>query len=350
MKRSKKLHMPQIRITGKTSKTCLILYLALGAVTTIVLAGTLAFVFFADMSPLRALYHTVNVISTLGEEEPLRSTAGRVITILLIVLGAAAVAFAVSAMASVIVSMEIRNVLGRRNMKAQIAQLNNHIVVCGYGRMGQQICEDFKRRNCSFVVVDHDPQAIEEAEQHECYTVKGRAHDEETLREAGIEKARGLVSVLTSDADNVFVTLTARDINHNLYIVVRAENEDTVSKMRKAGANAVVSPFASGARQISMVMTNPAVAEFFADASQGENLEMIELVAPPAMIGLPLEKTGLRESAGVLVISIKHPQRRQIVAPSSHYIVQEGDRLLCVGENGARQRVETMVKNALQQT
>lgn len=309
------------------------------------LGGTFAYMVLERYSFLDALYTAMSVVSTLGINRPETTTAGRVTTILLIITGTGGVAFLVSAVASSIVAKEIKTVLGKGNMKDQISKLKHHVIICGFGRMGRQICDDFIKLKQPFMVIENNPVQLEHAIKLGVPYMSGHAHDEDVLKQAGIDRARGLVSVLTTDADNVYVVLTARGLNPNLHIIVRTEDEATVPKMKRAGANVVVSPFTSGAKQISMMMINPAVAEFFDEATQGENLEFTELVIPQdgCMIGRTLGNTGLRDKCGTIVVSAKRQAGQQIAAPSSSYEIRAGDRLLCIGAKGARERIEVMM-------
>ena len=309
------------------------------------LLGTIAYMVFEKQSFFDSLYTALSVVSTLGVSHPETTRVGRLVTMLLIVTGTGGVAFLVSAIASSIVAKEIKTVLGKGNMKDIISKMKDHIIICGFGRMGRQICEDLKKQKSDFVVVESSPVQLEHTMKLGIPHIVGYAHEEDVLKQAGIDRARGLVSVLTTDADNIYVVLTARGLNPELHIIVRTEDEATIPKMRRAGANVVVSPFTSGAKQIAVMMTNPAVAEFFDEATQGENLEINELVVPVdgCLIGRTLGQTGLRERCGTIVVSIKRKDGVQVAAPPSTFEIKAGDRLLCIGAKGSKDRIESMM-------
>ncbi|MCF7837880.1 MAG: NAD-binding protein [Candidatus Marinimicrobia bacterium] len=309
-----------------------------GYILGLSLLGALGYMAAEGVTFREGVYRTLNVISTLGSMQPDHTPAGRVVTMLLIVLGAGGVALLIGAVASAIVTVEIQAVLGRRNMYETIKKMHGHLLICGFGRMGRQICEDLERLAVPFVVIDQNAEMTVLAEKAGYPNVQGNAHDEEVLEQAGIKQARGVVTVLASDADNVFVVLTARELNPKLHIVARAENDDSTARIRRAGADQVISPVTAGARLISTLVTNPAMAQFFSDATRGENLEMVELLLPPGspLIGQALGATNLRQKAGALVVSIRDAEDRQVVAPSAAYLLRAGDRLLCIGAHGVR--------------
>lgn len=310
-------------------------------VLVVAFAGTLAYMLLEGMSLGQAAYQTVVVISTLGIKDSTTGRAGQIVTFVLIIGGIGAVAFAFSSVFSMIVVGELRAVLGRRRVSAKISSLKKHYVVCGYGKMGKLVCRNLRDRGNTVVVVEQDAATTAEAESDGFLYVLGTAHDEQVLQSAGLVRAGGVVSVLPSDADNVFVTLTAHSINSTVPIIARADNVDTVPKLKKAGATSVVSPHAIGASRMACMLTNPAIAEFMDAAAQGDQIEMNELEVPQEspLVGQAIRDTHLREKAGVLVISVKRKDDKQVFNPGPGFVILAGDKLLCVGEQGTMDRL-----------
>jgi len=216
------------------------LYVALMILLVLVGVGTLGFVLLERCSLVDALYMTLITISTLGmraSEEVTISSAGRVWIMFLIVVGIALAMISLSIIVGLVVEGNLRSILGRRQVNRKISSLSNHIIVCGYGRMGRIICRNLRDRGREIVVIEADDNATKQAEADEILYVLGDAGQEETLRAAGIEKANALVAALPTDADNVFVTLVARDMNSKLFIAARAEHSDSEIRLIRAGAN-----------------------------------------------------------------------------------------------------------------
>lgn len=317
---------------------------AVAVILFVVFFGTVAYMIVEGLGFFDAAYQTLIVISTLGIKDSTSGRAGAVVTLFLIVVGIGAVAYAVSLIASIVVEGELRAVLGRRKVSMRIANLQGHYIICGYGRMGRQVCDMLKKSGMTCVAVEVDPTVTAKAENDGFLYVLGNAHDENILKAAGINNAAGVVTALRSDADNVFVTLTARDMNSTVPIVARAEDQETVSKLRRAGATRVISPHSLGANRIACMLTNPEIAEFMDAASAGEDLEMGEVTIPEesVLVGKTLHDAGFRDQAGVLIISIARREGGRVFSPGSNTELLAGDRLLCIGELGARQRLREL--------
>ena len=320
------------------------LRLALTLLALVVLAGTLAYRLVEGWPLMDAFYMTIITISTVGLEKVRELDLwGRIITMALIVGGIGTASYAVGCIVQVATQGEIQRLFGRRKLAKQINALETHFIVAGFGRMGRLICHELSRARVPFVVVEKSPERTQEAERGNFLYVLGDASDEEVLKSAGIEKAKGLVAVLNTDADNVFVTLTARQLNPNLLIISRAEDPTTEPKLKRAGANRVISPHAIGARRITEIITRPAMIDFIDVATQRgtSELEMDEivLVEGSPIPGKTLEDSGLRQKSGVLVVAIKRSGGQTILNPGAEIVLEENDTLITIGPAGSAARL-----------
>ncbi|MFQ6047909.1 MAG: potassium channel family protein [Phycisphaerae bacterium] len=300
--------------------------------------GSIGYALIEGVSLSRAAYLMVVTLTTVGYGDvvPQRG-AGRVWTAVMIVVGVAAAMLSLSSLQAWIVSGELRRLMGRRKLLSRIQQLSDHIIVCGYGRMGQIISADLRDRGQAVVVVDHDPNQTTRIEEEDLLYVLGDASEEPTLRQAGVMRARGLVSVLPHDAENVYVTLTARGLRSDLQIVARAEQFATEAKLHRAGANRVICPPVIGARMICNMRTRPIVTVFVEVAAKGVELEREEVLVGPesAIRDKSLRESGLRQRAGVMVVAIKRADGTTIYSPGPDVVVRQQDTLILIGPAGA---------------
>lgn len=283
-----------------------------------------------------AFYMTVITLSTVGfsEVHPLSPT-GRIITGGLIVGGIGLIGFCGSVILEAVFKHQVSGLLENRQMKKRITALRNHIIVCGAGRMGRLIQEELCRVHRPFVIIERDPEQVAELVARDCLVVQGDASEEETLQEAGIEHAASLVAALANDADNTFLTLTARSMKAGLDIIVRAEDESNASKFRKAGATRVVSPFAAGASQIVRMLTQPAVMKLveLASGEQAVRVEVsqVKIDADSPHIGRTLVETHARQTFGGIVMAIHRAGGDTLFYPNPETQLHAGDELFLVG-------------------
>lgn len=283
-----------------------------------------------------ALYMTITTISTVGFREvaPL-GPAGQLFTIGLIVGGVGIVFYSATLVARDLIEGELRRGFGRRKVQRQIAQMSGHVIVCGFGRMGRSVCRELAVKPAPFVVVDREPEALRTAEGESYLCVEGDASEDAVLRAAGIERALGLVAALSKDADNVYVVLTARELNPTLLIVARAEEERSERKLLHAGANRVVLPYATSGHRMAHALLRPAVLDVIDLATHYRSLELqIEEVAvPPGSFcaATTVQESGLREHLGLIVIAIKRPNDMMQFNPTADTRIEAGDRLVLMG-------------------
>jgi voltage-gated potassium channel len=307
---------------------------SLAMVAVVVIYGTLGYWSIEHLSFLDALYQTVITIFGVGfgEVKPF-SAAGRIFTISLIVGGTGVALYALGTGFELLVSEQFGHWRQRRRMQNNIDRLHNHFIVCGYGRIGQQLVEDFREAGVGFVVVDASPQRCVNLLEQGVPHIEGDATLDETLLEAGIERAKGLVGALNSDADNVMTVVTARGLNPKLFIVARAAVPEAEKKLARAGADEVISPYVVGARRISLSLLRPAVSNFLNAVIYDRELqaEMTEIVleADSPLCGQTLAEAGLAHGRDVLPLAMMR-DGRLIFSPLPDTLLQVGDALIIV--------------------
>lgn len=315
----------------------------------VIAAGTAGYVLIEGWSAWDALYMTVTTVATVGfrEVHPL-SRPGQVFTLGLIVIGVSTALYAFSALAAVVVEGGLKQYVKRLRDTRMINNLSEHYVVCGYGRIGAIVASEFKRQKTSFVIVDRDPEKVAEASRRGHLAVEGDASREETLKQLGIDRARGLVAAVGTDAENVYAVLTARVLKSDLFIIARAEGEESLSKLKKAGADRVISPYRIGAVQIAQTALRPAVVDFVEIATSSDNLELsleeihIEKTSPLA--GRPLSQIIERNKMNVVVVGVQHAHGRMEFNPLASTVVEGGDHLIVLGSAETLKDLERAAK------
>jgi voltage-gated potassium channel len=236
---------------------------------------------------------------------------------------------------------ELQALLGRRRMQRTIEAMHGHVIVCGFGRMGQMVCRELQSKPMPFVVVDRDERVTGRIEEHGYAFIAGDATEEESLRRAGIERATALVTVLPSDAENVFLTLTARTLAPALTIVARAESESGAERLRQAGATRVVSPYAIGGHRMAQAILRPAVLDFVDLTTHHRSVELQFEEVPITRAGtVSLADSGVREHVDVMVIAIRRSNGETRFNPSPDEVLAPGDRLLVIGQAQSLKRLE----------
>lgn len=322
-----------------------LLLTALGALVALNTVGTLGYMLIAGMSFIDALYMTVITLSTVGyrEVQPL-DTAARVFTMVLIVTGLGIVFYSASLVARDVIEGEIRRTLGRRRVQRQIAHMADHFIVCGYGRMGRIVCKELAAKPAAFVVVERDPDALRNLEEDQFPCVEGDATEDTILIEAGIQRARGLVAALSTDSDNVYVVLSARELNPNLLIVARAEDDRSERKLLHAGATRVVSPYVIGGHRMAHSLLRPAVLDVIDLATHYRSIELqieeVSVAKGGFGDGLSVRDSGIREALGIIVIAIKKPSGEMLFNPAADVRLEAGDRLVVMGQTNSLRELE----------
>ena len=298
--------------------------------------GTFGYILLEDMQIVEALYMTVITITTVGFGEVRQlSSEGRIFTILLIILGVGAGAWAIRNGVEIVLGDTLWHSVRKKKMEKIINNLSGHYIVCGYGRIGRQIARDMYSRNEPFVIIDQNPDRIELIREKEFLYVQGDATQDEVLTDAGIEKAHGLVTALNSDADNVLAVLTARGLNPNLQIVARAGDETVENKLRRAGADRVVSPYVIGGHRLALAILQPTVHEFFNRVFNVEqadvDIDEIPVTPSSSLRGKTIAECDLRRTWGLIVIGIRKTDGTFNISPDARHPISQGETLIVIG-------------------
>jgi len=299
--------------------------------------GTIGYYLVEDMPLFDSLYMTLITISTVGfaEIKPL-STGGRIITIFIIITGTATLAYTVGNIVRMFIEGEISKSFGRRKVEKQISRLKDHYIICGYGRIGGLICRELLNHNIEFVVIENMPQGIEQLEREKLHYIPMDATYEEALFKAGIENARGIVTAVQSDADNVFITLSDRGIRPDIYILSRASDEKAEEKLKRGGATKVITPYLIGGRRMAQVLIRPTVVDFVDIALMDNHLGLVMEEAHvrdnSPIAGKNLIESNLRRDFGVIIVAIRKRTGDMIFNPTSQERLESGDIVVVLGK------------------
>jgi voltage-gated potassium channel len=323
--------------------------IVLGMVAGLLAVGTIGFRLTEHWSWFNCLYATLMTVSTIGAEpENQLSQGGKMFNVALIFLGLGVIGYAIGMLTHGVIQSELGHFFGRRRMEREISSLKDHFIICGAGRVGRRIAAEVQARGLPLVIVDRDAGRAQWAEERNMPVVLGDATNEAVLREARIEHAHGLASAVTTDAQNVYIVLTARSLTPDLFIVARASEENAESKLLKAGANLVVSPYSYAGQRMARLMTRPHVQRFIdlALSSLGNELDLqIEEVAVSEhsrLAGLRLGDADLRKRLGVLVLAVRRKTGKIEFNPSAEDVIQAGDFLIAMGESQPLKDLETL--------
>lgn len=305
--------------------------------------GTTGYMLLQHFTFIEALYMTVITLSTVGftEVRPL-DTEGRIFTIVLILMGAGFVAFALAYFSQIVLDGDVLEAYRRQRLTKKLDHIIDHYIVCGYGQMGQIIADRLHEDRVPVVIIESDESLLGRLREKNFVYLSGDAKEEENLVAAGIHRAKGLVSVVSSDSENVFIVLTARDLNKNLLIYARAGSPGTDKRLLKAGADRVVSPYAIGAAKIAYNILRPTVTDFLdlAVSGEGMDLSMEEMRVPDdsKLVGMDLMASGIRSNFNLIIVAIKRAEGTMVFNPPSSEKFQAGDTLVAIGavENLAR--------------
>jgi voltage-gated potassium channel len=316
------------------------------AIIGVISFGTVGYTLVEQWNFFDSLYMTIITLTTVGYEEVhALSKAGRIFSIILILVGVGTMLYALGVGAKIILEGEIRDILGRRQLSKKIDNIKDHYIICGYGRMGNIICKEMDHNKAHYVVIESSPEVITTMDKN-MLVLQGDSTRDRVLKEAGIERAKGLISVLASDADNLYVVLSARGLNPDLKIVARASDEGAQKKLLRAGADNVVSPYYIGGLRIAHRLLKPAVVDFIEFATRGENLElqMEEIkVSEKSHIDKTLDECGIRKDLGIIIVAIKRDTGDMEFNPTSTSIIRTGDTLIAMGQMEQLKAMEELV-------
>jgi len=310
-----------------------ILLVALGV---IVIAGTIGFALIEHVSPAYGFEWTIDTVTTLGSIPDPPDAGGRALKVGLELFGIGTLFYGLATVAEFFVSGQLSGVLEERRMEKMIDSLNDHYIVCGFGRVGRQVTRDLRAAGARCVLIDPNPANRELALAAGIPLIESQASDDEVLRQAGIERAFGVIACVDSDAENIFIALTARELRPDIFIVARASAEDSEKKLMRAGADRVISPYKTSGAEMARVALRPQVGAAFQVADY--RMEEIEVSPICEAVGKKIAEVG----GPALIVAIRHPNGELETSPPPQTVFEAGDLIVAMGAPAAVERLERM--------
>jgi len=325
------------------------LFLSIWLIIFINAFGVIGYMMIEGWNFRDSLFMTVITITTVGYAEVHDLTpAGEIFTIVLLIVGVGIILYLLGSTAKLLLEGELEDLIGRKRLEKKIRDLKDHYIICGFGRMGKTIAKEFSSRDMEVLIIEKN--SVPNIEKGELLILEGDATNEEVLKSAGIERAKGLISVLSSDAENLFLVLSARDLNPDLFIVTRASEESSEKKILRAGADRVVSPYYTGGIRIANSILKPAVVDFIEFATKTGNLELqleeVLLSKDSRFNERTLEKTAIGRDLGIIIVAIKRPDGTMEFNPNSTSIINVGDTLVALGETTKLRELEKLATSS----
>lgn len=310
--------------------------------------GTIGFALISDESPFDAFYRTIITVYTAGLVSAPESTAAKLFTIAVVVGGVAIFLYVFGLIIELTVSGTVSGTWEARRLTKRVEQLRDHVIICGYGRVGRRAAKEFRDVGVPYVVLDHGADALAYAKSHDDLHIEGRGTQDEDLERAGIRAARGLIACSDSDVDNLYITLSSRALRNELFIVARASTADARTKLQLAGADRIVQPYSTAGLHMANLVLKPQVAEFLDIVSTAggpmPELRFEEIVVSPncAPCGHSIGELRIRERTGALVIALRKADGAFDPTPDSGAVLEEGDVLIGVGTTEEMAKLEAL--------
>jgi voltage-gated potassium channel len=311
------------------------------AINALVVVGTIGFVVIEGVSLWESFRWTLDTVATVGSFRPPRDVAGQVLVVVLIMLGVGTLFYALVTATEFLVAGHLSGLLDERRTQRMIDALSDHYVICGFGRVGRQVARDLRAANAPYVVVDEDPENRELAAAVDVRFIEGRPSEDEMLRAAGIERARAVLACVDSDAENIFITLTARELRDDITIVARAAAEDSEKKLRRAGADRVISPYKASGSEMARFALHPQVTGAI-DVAPEYRMEEIEVTAGAEGEG----KTVGDVRGGSVIVAVRRADGSVGVQPPGDTVLCAGDVLVAMGTLRTIARLEALFEPA----
>ncbi len=316
----------------------------------IVVVGTVGYMIIEGWKLMDALYMTAITISTVGFTEVEKTdTPGRLWTIFIILGGITTFGYATSSLIELAVEGTVRGYFRKRRMRGEIERLQNHYILCGYGRVGRQVSREFARDGVPFVIIDQSSETIDVCLEEGYLGILGEASDDATLEEAGIRQAKGLVAAVDSDADNVFVVLSARKLNPKMHIVARTSSDESAAKLEMAGADRTLSPYAVGGRRLASLATQPLIVDFLDVVTRGQQdiefrLEEFEVPENSNIAEHTIGELRIGEQTGAIVLAFRTTDGKFDTTPTANDRLHAGDTLIVLGSREQITRLEHLMR------
>jgi voltage-gated potassium channel len=323
----------------------------MAAVLVAIAFGAAGFYLIEGWSILDSLYVAVQTVTTVGYGDRTPGTQnGRIFSTVFMLAAVGVVLYALTTTVHAIVQSELLATFGQRRISRRMSKLRDHFIVCGAGRVGSHLVRGLLGSAETFIVIERDPQKVAELTDLGVMVLVRDATLEESLREAGVEHARGLAACLPDDADNVYVVLTARDLNPQMHIVARAAEEQAEPKLIRAGANRVVAPTIIGGHRMAMALTKPAVDDFLGSITANKlelAFEQLEIDAGSSLVGHKLRETNIRSELDIVVVSIRRSDGQILFNPSGEAMILSGDLLIAIGHAESLMKLAALAKGTM---
>jgi len=321
------------------------------AISTALLFGTVGFVIIEGYSWFDAFYMSVTTVSTVGYKEVHElHPSGRVFNSVLILFGVTSLFFAVGVMTQTIIELELTGYFSKRRVKRMIAKLNDHYIVCGFGRVGRAAAAELKRAGAPFIILDRNEAKVERAMHDDMLAAVGDSTFDNNLRDVGIERARGLVAALATDSDNLFLVLSAKALNPKLNVATRVIEEEAEQKFRRAGADAVFMPYNMAGSRLAQSILRPHVVEFLelatAESEMKVSIEQVKVGSHSAFVDQSIRQMQLRKQIGVIVLAVRRAYGQMVFNPDPDTVIQPGDFLIAMGSDQQLQGLTAMLSEA----
>ena len=337
------LYLVQTHPMTRLTRRFLYILVAIG---TTLLIGTVGFSIIGGYHPFDAFYLTLTTMTTVGYGDSL-SRAGRIFNTFLIIIGVTTIFIAMGAMTQTIIELEFGDAIAKRRNQRMIDKLKDHFIICGYGRVGRGAAAELQHAGVPFVVVDINPERVEPAMLAGMLAVAADSTRDETLRQVGIDRARGLVAALSTDADNLFVLLSAKGLNPKIYVATRAAEEGAEEKMRRAGADAVFAPYSITGHRLAQSLLRPHVVQFLDFTTNGIgpdiSIEQVRVSESSEVVSKTIREMQLRRNMGVIVMAIRRGDGGMLFNPPADTAVEAGDFLIVMGRQDDLTTLEALL-------
>ncbi len=328
-----------------------LVYIAI-AIVALLAAGTVGFTFMEGFEPFDAFYMTLITISTVGYREVQElDRSGRIFNSFIIVFGVTTLFFAIGVMTQSVIEMELGAFFGRRRVKRMIDRLENHYIVCGFGRVGRSAAAELKRAGVPLVVIDRSPEKYDRAQRGGFLAIQADSTRDEALIDAGIDRAKGVVAALATDADNLFLILSAKTLNPALKVAARVGDEQAEQKLRLAGADTVFAPYTHAGHQLALSLLRPHVVQFLDGATKSVGLdvgfEQFRISAESDLASKSLKQLQIRRDLGVIVLAIRKADGRMQFNPPAEAVLEPGDFIIVMGETVNLRKLDSLLTGVI---